>query len=436
MVMARRETAPVSRRRDRVLVVDARAGGGVVARMLGALGCSVAWASTGRAAVEALGRERFDLAFCDDRVGAERGLDLLPILLAHAPRLSVVVTAHRPDFAGAVEAVRRGAADYVATPLHMPRLLQVLQGLPRAVSPTEAEVTPPGWALPREAFDFAERAAGSARPALLIGEPGTRKGRLARSIHERSARRDGPFLEVHLRAAPRGRLADRIDEARGGTLFDGLSELTRAEQRELVELAREASPLEERSPPRLLVAAVHEPQGEVAARRLQGWLVEAFGDLRIVIPPLRRRSGEVVALARAWLDWSGREATRLPPDTRQLLVAWPWPGNVRELMEAMAAIKPAPVVKAKALLEAIALSPRRALDAGATAEEIEREQVVRALACARSLKGAAGALQQYEGTLRHKLRVWGAGMSASGPRRYARRRAVTAPTASAFATAS
>ncbi len=435
MPVARCEV-PGSLEAERVLVVHTREAGGSVARMLSTVGCSIAWARSGKAAVEALRRERFDLAFCDDRVGAERGLDLLPILLAHAPWLRVVVTTHRPDFAGAVEAVRRGAADYVATPLHMPRLLQVLQGLPRAAPPTE-EVTPPGWALPREAFDFAERAAGSARPALLVGEPGTRKGQLARSIHERSARRDGPFLEVDLRAAPRGRLADRIDEARGGTLFiDGVSELTRAEQGELVELVREASPLVERSAPRLLASAVHEPGSAVAALRLRGPLLEAFGELTIIIPPLRRRSGEVVPLARAWLDGSGREATRLPPETQQLLMAWPWPGNVRELMEAMAAIKPAPVLPAKALLEAIALSPRRALDAGATAEEIEREQVVWALACARSLKGAAGALHQYEGALRHKLRLWGAGMSASGPRRYARRRGVTAPTASAFATAS
>jgi NtrC-family two-component system response regulator AlgB len=148
MTFARFEL-PVAIRRAtvRVLVVGAHDTGGSLVRALTSLGCVVQWVASGSAAVEALQRGRFDLAFHDVQAGDAWGLDLLPILLSHAPDLRVVVTTDRPDCPEAVGALRRGAADYLTAPLTLSRLRHLVEDELERMAPA-ADVLPLEWALP------------------------------------------------------------------------------------------------------------------------------------------------------------------------------------------------------------------------------------------------------------------------------------------------
>ena len=156
-------------------------------------------------------KQRFDAAFLDLRLGRESGMDLLPALLRAAPDLAVVVVTAYATIASAVEAMRRGAFDYLPKPF-TPDQLRVtlerwrqmrrlrnqvadLQEQVRAAAPeADLETVEPAM---RQALDLAFQAAASEATVLLRGESGTGKGVLARAMHARSPRAGGPFVTVH-----------------------------------------------------------------------------------------------------------------------------------------------------------------------------------------------------------------------------------------------
>src|SRR5262249_54938241 len=162
-------------------------------------------------AQEVLGHGLFDVAFLDLRLGREQGLDLLPTLLRLAPGLAVVVITAYATIETAVEAMRRGAADYLPKPFTPDQLRLVLDRVGRlrrlqshveeleeqvrSVVP-EADLQTEEPAL-RRAMEVAFKAAPSEATILLRGESGTGKGVLARAIHARSPRAAAPFVTVH-----------------------------------------------------------------------------------------------------------------------------------------------------------------------------------------------------------------------------------------------
>ena len=162
-------------------------------------------------ALEVLGRRPFDVALLDLRLAQERGLDLLPQLLSVAPGLHVVVVTAYATIETAVEAMRRGAFDYLPKPFtpdqlrivldriaHLRRLqshVEELEEQIRSVVPeVDLQTEEPKM---REALDVAFLAAATEATILLRGESGTGKGVLARAIHARSQRAGGPFVTVH-----------------------------------------------------------------------------------------------------------------------------------------------------------------------------------------------------------------------------------------------
>jgi NtrC-family two-component system response regulator AlgB len=196
----------------RVLVVDdERNIRATLAVCLEGLGCQVAQASTGEAALEALRHAPYDLAFLDLRLGQESGLDLVPRLLAERPGLDVVVITAYATFDTAVEAVKRGAADYVPKPFTPTQIRLIVERLAarRAeaarVGDLESRL---GEAAPevsletasprmRAVLEVVQRVATSDVAVLLRGENGTGKGVLARTLHAVSARRSRPFVVVN-----------------------------------------------------------------------------------------------------------------------------------------------------------------------------------------------------------------------------------------------
>jgi len=196
----------------RVLVVDDEKNiRATLAVCLEGLGCRVAQAANGAAALDAVRLEAFDLAFCDLRLAHESGLDLLPRLVAERPELDVVVVTAYATVDTAVEAMRRGAKDYLPKPFtpaqiaHLVERARERRALERRVVDLEArlEEAEPEIVLDtasrrmQAALDVIGRAAAHDVSVLLRGENGTGKGVMARLLHSRSLRRDRPFVVVN-----------------------------------------------------------------------------------------------------------------------------------------------------------------------------------------------------------------------------------------------
>jgi len=174
-------------------------------------GCQVTAVSSAQSALSALAQQSYDLAFLDLRLGDSSGLHLIAKLIAECPNLLVVVITAYATIDSAVEAIKRGAADYLPKPFtpaqirhlvdqtikqhDLKRQLTDLEGRLREAAPeTDLESESPKL---RAVFEIAAKAAGSDAPVLLRGESGTGKSVLARWIHSLSPRSRQPFIVVN-----------------------------------------------------------------------------------------------------------------------------------------------------------------------------------------------------------------------------------------------
>src|SRR5580658_2648347 len=170
-------------------------------------GHKVVAAGTIEDALERTARQAFDLIFLDVRLGTQNGLDYIKSLLAENPWARIVVITAYASIETAVEAMKRGATDYLSKPFEAAQLTLLTQKVaerrllerkvgalqktlgsmdPEADFPTSSPI----W---RESIEFARRVATANSPILIRGEAGTGRGRLARAIHEWSPRADGPY---------------------------------------------------------------------------------------------------------------------------------------------------------------------------------------------------------------------------------------------------
>ncbi len=427
-----------------------------LALCLEGFGCTVEQVATGAAAVDSLRREPFDLAFCDLRLGNESGLDLLPRLLAERPSLDVIIITAYATVDTAVEAMRRGAHDYLPKPFTPPQIRHLVgkarerRVLSLRVGELQArleEAAPEARletasARMQAVLDVAARAASHDVAVLLRGENGTGKGVLARAIHGQSPRRQRPFVVVncptlsaellaselfgHARGAFTGAVRDqegRVEAAEGGTVFlDEIGEISPALQAKLLRFLQEkrferVGETRTRSADVRIVAATNRHlDAEVAAGRFREDLLYRLNVIEIVVPPLRERTEDILPLAREFVEFFAKQGGRAPPDlspaTEKLLVAYPWPGNVRELRNA---IERALILARGQVLEpesfpdriAASASDAPALGGRFTVEEIEREHVLRVLAHAATMEEAARILGIDASTLWRKRKKWG-----------------------------
>ena len=439
----------------RALVVDDEKNiRATLALCLEGLGCSVQQASTADAAVEALRHSPSDLAFVDLRLGEASGLDLIPRLLAERPSLDIVVITAYATFDTAVEAVRRGARDYVPKPFtpaqirHAVDRVRERRALLQRVGVLEeqlAEAAPEiaiDTASPRmrAVLDVLERAAGSEAAILLRGETGTGKGVLARFVHERSARRDRPFAVVncptlsedllaselfgHAKGAFTGAVRDqegRVEAAEGGTLFlDEVAEISPGLQAKLLRFIQEkqferVGETRTRSADvRIVAATIRDLEADVKAGRFREDLYFRLNVIELLVPPLRDRPEDVLALARRFVEFFARQARRpvpqLSPEAERALLAHAWPGNVRELRNAIeraVILTPAQVLGPEAFPARIAAEAGPALGGDVTLDELEREHILRVLARAESADEAARILGIDASTLWRKRKKYG-----------------------------
>jgi NtrC-family two-component system response regulator AlgB len=422
---------------------------------LESLGHTVAEAPSGRAALTLASRERFDLAFLDLRLGRETGLDVLQALREAAPDLGVVLMTAYASIETAVEALRRGAFDYLPKPFTPDQLrvvldrFQLVRGLQQQVEELRGRVEAAGPEIDLESRDpatqavleMAERVAASEATVLLRGENGTGKGVLARVIHERSPRARRPLVTVHcpslsgelleselfghVRGAFTGAVQDRegkVASAEGGTLFlDEVGDLPLTIQPKLLRFLQERT--YERvgennlrtGNVRLLAATNHNLETEVAAGRFREDLLYRLNVIEITLPPLRERRGDILPLAERLLAFFGKQAgrpnVRFTAEARQALERHRWPGNVRELRNVVerAVILSRDDDVGLSLLPGTlgASTDTMAVGGNVTLEAIEIEHIRRVLARAGSLDEAATILGIDPSTLYRKRMKYG-----------------------------
>jgi NtrC-family two-component system response regulator AlgB len=418
-------------------------------------GCAVSAVGTGSAAREAVERAAFDLAFLDLRLGTDSGLDLLPALLAARPGLDVVVITAYATFDTAVEAMRRGAVDYLPKPFtpaqirHVVEQVERRRAMKRRVAELESTLAgevpelDPSTDSPRmrATLDVIERAAAAGAPVLLRGPSGTGKSVLARALHLRSPRRDRPFVTVncptlagdllaselfgHARGAFTGAVRDqpgRVEAAEGGTLFlDEIGEISPGLQAKLLrflqdkEFERVGENRTRRADVRVVAATNRDLEKDVADGRFREDLLFRLNVIEVAVPALRERPEDILRMARGFLAFFARAAGRRPlelsPEAESALLAHDWPGNVRELRNAMeraAILWPAQVLTPEGLPERIAAraAHRPLLGGDVTLDDIEREHILQVIGRAPTLEDAARILGIDASTLWRKRKKY------------------------------
>lgn len=426
----------------RVLIIDDEKNiRATLAICLEGLGCQVKAAADPDGALRLLRQQSFDLAFLDLRLGSHSGMDLLPRLLAEAPGLSVVLITAYATIDTAVEAIRRGARDYLPKPFTPAQIRHVVeqvidrqaaarraddleQQLRRAVPEADLESRSPRM---HAALQIIERAGPSDATVLLRGENGTGKGVLARALHLRSPRRERPFVVVncptlseellaselfgHARGAFTGATRDqpgRVEAAQGGTLFlDEIGEISPALQTKLLRFLqdREFERLGEghtrRADVRVVAATNRDLEADVRAGKFREDLLYRLNVVEVWVPALRERQEDIERLAGRFLAFFAAAARRpgleLSPAAAEALRGYGWPGNVRELRNAIeraTILWPARVIEPAAFPERIAAAAPAQPQLGGdfTLEAIEREHILRVIARTPTLDEAARVL--------------------------------------------
>jgi len=407
-------------------------------------------------ALDAVGRGLYDLAFLDLRLGQAQGLDLLPEILRLAPGLSVVVITAYATIATAVEAMRRGAFDYLPKPFTPDQLRLVLERAERArrvhaqVEDLEAQVRSvvpeadlkTSEPVMQQALDLALKAAPSEATLLLRGESGTGKGVLARTIHAHSRRAAGPFVTVHCpslsaelleselfghaRGAFTGAVRDTVGKvavAEGGTLLlDEVGELPSALQPKLLRLLQEkryervGDTQTRASDVRIVAATNRNLEADTAAGKFREDLLFRLNVIEIVVPALRERRGDVLPLARHLLRFFSRQAgkvlERFTDEAEAALLRYPWPGNLRELRNAVergVILASGPTVGLADLPAMVGAPPQPGVEVGGrvTLEQIEAEHIRRILSGTRSIEEASSVLGIDPSTLYRKRKRYG-----------------------------
>lgn len=321
----------------------------------------------------------FDLAFVDLRLGAESGLDLIPRLLGQAPWMKVVLITAHSSVETAVEAMRKGASDYLTKPVdpHIVRVLvERMASIRRLERRVEALEDQMGRASPRpllesrnpamrRVVEMARRVAKSDALVLIRGESGTGKGVVAREIHAASDRAQSPFSVIncpslsaellqselfgHVKGAFTGAVktqAGKIDLTEGGTLFlDEIGDLPGSIQPKLLrfvqdrEYERVGDPQPRQANVRIISATNRNLEEAVAEGEFREDLLYRLNVIELTVPPLRARPEDVEDLSHRFLRFFAHKYNQTLSDFSPSAWEWirshRWPGNVREMQNAV-----------------------------------------------------------------------------------------------------
>jgi DNA-binding NtrC family response regulator len=388
-----------------------------------------------------------DLNYARDTTSGREGLDLLTRIPVLDSTLPVVVMTAWASIDTAVEAMRRGAYDYVEKPWDNARLLAILRNaveLGRALRRTQRLESENralrGASLPaliaesprmRPVLQLMQRIGPSDANVLITGEHGTGKELVAQWLHAASPRAGRPFVAVnmgglsegvfeselfgHVKGAFTDAKMDRIGRfelADTGTLFlDEIANTSGSQQSKLLrvlqsgELERVGSSKVRRVDVRVLSATNADVQDEVQAGRFREDLLFRLNTIHIHLPPLRERREDISLLARDYLArFAGRyrkKLTGFDVPAMQLLLEHYWPGNVRELGHA---VERAVLMAQGETIRAADLGLRDGATAAPRLEEMTLEEVEKLL--------IRKALDRHAGNVSHAARALGLSRSA------------------------
>ena len=395
----------------------------------------------------------YDAVLLDLRLSQENGLDVLEEILRLSPQAAVIIFTAYASIETAVEAMRRGAFDYLPKPFTPDQLRAILERIERTrklerrvaelesrlgAGGPEPSLTSRAPAM-QKTLEVASKAAESDATVLLLGESGTGKSVLARTMHERSPRRARAFVTVncpslsrelleselfgHVKGSFTGAVADtlgKVAAADGGTLFlDEIGELPQEIQAKLLRLLqeREYERVGETKPRRANVRVISATNRDlVDAVRAGKFREDLYYRLNVValrLPSLRERVEDIETVALAHLDFlaarSGSHLRRFSPAALDAMHRYAWPGNLREMRNAIeraVIFAEGEVVEAGDLLELMEAESNVRLGGKFTLEEIENEHVRRIVATTRTLDEAAAVLGIDPATLYRKRKRW------------------------------
>jgi DNA-binding NtrC family response regulator len=311
--------------------------------------------------------DRASLLLLDLRLGADDGMELLAELREKRPELPIVIMTAFASIESAVEAMKRGATDYLTKPfgsldelrlvvdraLAVDRLRRENDDLRRLLADQDRfEEMIGGSETMKRLYELISRIAPGDGTVLITGESGTGKELVARAIHRRSPRVSRPFIEINCAAIPETLLESELfghekgaftgavrlrrgilESAAGGTVFlDEIGELTPALQAKLLRAIEEkrfhrlGSSTAIRVDVRIVAATNRNLAEGIQHGTFREDLFYRLAVLQIEVPPLREREGDVVRLLKEMLPATPIDALAL-----DALLAHPWPGNIREL---------------------------------------------------------------------------------------------------------
>lgn len=334
-------------------------------------------------ALTRLKEEKYDAILLDLNLGPENGLDLLDTLVKQHPQVPVVMFTAQGTVKTAVEAVRRGALDFLEKPftreefravlarlMRFRQMSQRIESLEKEVKEVRKQSGPeprfdfetPGM---KSVMDVLMRAAKAPAAILILGESGTGKSVVARAIHENSHLKDKPFVTVscpslskellqsdlfgHVKGAFTGAIKDtwgKIKQAEGGTLFlDEIGELPLEIQPQLLRLLQEreyervGESVTRKADVRIIAATNRDLKECVRNKTFREDLFFRLNVISVEMPPLRHRQDDLLGFADYYTEHFaaqvGRKLHGLSEAARRRIASYTWPGNLRELRNAI-----------------------------------------------------------------------------------------------------
>ena len=419
--------------------------------------------NTGADALAAIAIHDVDVIVTDLNMKGMTGLELCQKIALDRPDIPVLVLTAFGSFETAVGAIRAGAYDFVTKPVEIEALAiavrraaehRALRGELKRLHEVVANTRGRGeliGASPamQQVYQLIDQVSATDATVLITGESGTGKEVVARAIHERSRRKDDPFVALNCAAVPEQLLESELfghakgaftdasksrqglfQQASGGSLFlDEIGEMSLTTQPKLLRALQEkrvrpvGAEAEIATDVRLITATNRDLEEMVEDKRFREDLYYRINVIHIPLPPLRGRGGDVLMLAQHMLRHYAvafdKKVHGLSAAAAERMLAYDWPGNVRELgncLERAVALAHFEEIQVEDLPEKIrSQQTRRSASMPGTdhpelmtLEEVERRHVVRVLeACQGNRTDAAKILDLDRKTLYRKLLRWG-----------------------------